>query len=509
MLNFIDKFLNKITMYKLVLYYLEAIIIVAFILSFFGLVPYNPLAILFSSLFILIICWLVNSIFAWAFKVPANVESVYITALILACLISPIANVHDSKFFIFAVLASVLAMASKYILVIKKKHVFNPAAIALVITSLVFGLSARWWVGTISLVPIVLIGGILLTRKLIRADLVWSFIITALVVTAIPYLGNRADLINILSTVLFHTAFLFFAFVMLTEPLTTPPTCSRRIVYGIFVGLLFSPYVHIGSVYFTPEIALIAGNIFSYILSPKQKLVLKLKKKIQSAKDIVDFIFIPDQKLKFSAGQYMEWTIDPKGADSRGNRRYLTIASSPTEDVIALGVRFPEIAPSTFKQKLLSLKEGDTILAGQLSGDFTLPKYNSKGENKKIVLVAGGIGITPYYSMIRNTIDTGEKRDIVLLYSNKVASDAIYQFLWDEAREKIGLKTIYAVTDKTDLKYTGRFTEELIKKEVPDYLERYFYLSGPHQLVVGFEETLKNLGIHRSHIKVDFFPGFV
>ena len=77
----------------------------------------------------------------------------------------------------------------------------------------------------------------------------------------------------------------------------------------------------------------------------------------------------------------------------------------PTEDVIAIGVRFPEAEPSTFKQQLLALKPGDTIVASQLAGDFTLPKYKSNGKNKKLVLVAGGIGITPFYSIIKNTID--------------------------------------------------------------------------------------------------------
>ncbi len=489
-------------MYRLVLYYLIVILLAAFGLSFFGFFVFGPWALVISTLVILVVCWLTNFIFAWAFRVPTNAESVYITALILVCIVSPTAS------FSLMIWASVLAMASKYILAIKKKHLFNPAAIAVVLTAYIFNQSANWWVGTLSLTPIVILGGLLLTRKLIRFDLVLSFLIVAILTIVTPYLGNFTDSLNIISTVFFHTSFFFFAFVMLTEPLTSPPTRYLRIVYGVIVGLLFSPAVHLGSVYSTPELALIIGNLFVYLVSPKQRLVLTLKKKIQSAKDIVDFIFIPDQKLQFTAGQYMEWTIDPKGADSRGNRRYLTIASSPTEEVIAIGVRFPE-TPSTFKQRLLELKPGDKIIASQLAGDFTLPKYNSNGENKKIVLVAGGIGITPYYSMIKNTIDRNEKRDIVLLYSNKLSTDAIYQFLWDEAKEKIGLKNIQAVTDKADPKYTGRITPELIKQEIPDFMHRYFYLSGPHALVIGFEETLKSLGVKRSHIKTDFFPGFV
>lgn len=503
MLKLIDNFLNKITMYKLVLYYLMAIILAALVLSLFGVLSYSPLAILFSVVFMMAICLAVNRLFAWAFAVPANVESVYITALILVLLITPLSNPQDWAFFSLAIWASIWAMASKYILAIKKKHIFNPAAVAVVITALFLNQNASWWVGSIFLAPVVLLGGLLLTRKIVRTDLVLSFLITALAVTTLSFKLNGVALAQGFWISLTGTSILFFAFAMLTEPLTTPPTRLRRISYGILTGLLLWPSLHFGNLYFTPAIALVLGNLYSYLISPKQKLVLTLKKRIQSAKDIIDFIFIPDQKLKFTAGQYMEWTVDPKGADSRGNRRYLTIASSPTEDVIAIGVRFPE-TPSTFKQRLLELKPGDKIIASQLAGDFVLPK----DFNRKLVLVAGGIGITPFYSMIKNTIDRNEKRDIVLLYSNKLSSDAIYQFLWDEAKEKIGLKTVHAVTDKTDPAYTGRITPELIKQEIPDFMDRYFYLSGPHALVTGFEETLKSLGVKSSHIKTDFFPGF-
>lgn len=499
MLKPIDNFLNRITMYRLVLYYLTMILVAAFVFCLAGDLPYNPFALLSSTLLILFVCWLTNFIFAKLFKVSTNVESVYITALILVCLISPTGN-----FYFLATTASVFAMASKYIFAIKKKHIFNPVAIALVLTTLLFGQSATWWVGTSLLMPFVLIGGLMIVRKIQRFDLVLSFIIVALVTTLIPYFDRPHLAVEIFWTILSRSSLLFLAFAMLTEPLTMPPTRYSRIGYGVLVGLLFSPLIHLGPIYSTPELALVIGNIFGYIISPKQKLILTLKKVIHSAPDIYDFIFNSDQKLKFKAGQYLEWTIDGEGADSRGNRRYFTIASSPTEDVIALAVRFPE-QPSTFKQRLLNLKVGDTILAGQLAGDFVLPEDTTK----KIVLIAGGIGITPYYSMIKNTIDTGEKRDIVLLYSNKKSIDAIYKFLWDEAKEKIGLKTIYAVTDSADPAYTGRLSKEMIQKEIPDYLERYFYLSGPNNLVTSFDETLRSLGIKRSRIKKDYFPGFV
>ena len=87
-MNFIDNFLNKITMYRLVMYFLMLIILVALILSFFHILAYRPWAILASFAFLTFVCWASNEIFAWAFKVPANVESSYITAFILVLILT-------------------------------------------------------------------------------------------------------------------------------------------------------------------------------------------------------------------------------------------------------------------------------------------------------------------------------------------------------------------------------------------------------------------------------------
>src|ERR1700693_5994210 len=144
MISFIDSLLNRITMYRLVLYYLVALIVAAFVLGFFGILPYDPTALAFSTLLILLTCWATNQIFARVFEAQTNVESVYITALILALIITPItaANHMGVGFLIFA---SVWAMASKYLFAIGKKHVFNPAAFAVALTALVINQPATWW----------------------------------------------------------------------------------------------------------------------------------------------------------------------------------------------------------------------------------------------------------------------------------------------------------------------------------------------------------------------------
>lgn len=497
-------------MYRLVLYYLLALLLAAFALAFFHFFIFTPWALLLSVVYIYVVCLVTNKVFAYAFDVPTNVESFYITAFILALIVSPpLIMVNLGPYLFFAGWVSILAIASKFVLAINKKHIFNPVALAVAITAFTIGKSANWWVGTASMMPFVLLGGILVVRKVRRFDLVFNFLVVSLVgITSFSYLRGSEITSTLIRTIL-DTPVLFFAFVMLTEPFTTPPTVARQSVYGALVGALFPPAIHIASVYSTPELALLVGNVFSYFVSPKSKLTLTLKEKNEVAGGIYNFVFRPDQKPKFIPGQYMEWTISPQGADLRGNRRYFTIASSPTEEDMLLGVRFyPN--PSTFKQKLLALSPGNKIMAGQLAGEFTLPK----DPNEKLVFVAGGIGITPFRSIIKYLIDTNEHRDIVLFYSSNTEPEVAYKEIFEEARKKLGIKTVYTLTDTTKIPgyWSGKrgfVNKEMIMGEVPDYRDRKFYISGSHSMVTSFRTILKDMGIKKKQIKTDFFPGLV
>src|ERR1700680_2379486 len=87
MITLIDYFLDRITMYRLVLYVLIGLIAIAAALSYFHLLAFSPLALLVSTLFLVIVCWATNSLLARIFAVPTNIESTYITALILVLII--------------------------------------------------------------------------------------------------------------------------------------------------------------------------------------------------------------------------------------------------------------------------------------------------------------------------------------------------------------------------------------------------------------------------------------
>lgn len=502
MIGFLDRILDHTTMYRLVMLYLAALVGAGFVLGFFGLVRYDPAAIAFSTLLIAVSCWAANAAFAKAFQLPANTESAYITALILALILDPV-SATDLRGIGVLVFASVWAMASKYLLTASGKHVFNPAALAVVMTGAFLGTPATWWVaGNLALLPVVLACGILLVRKLRRFDLAAVFAL-AVAATILATTEPSQWTATLLETVK-SSPLLFFAFVMLTEPLTAPTGRISRLIFAGIVGVLFAPSAHIGWFYLTPELALLIGNFLTFLVGRDRRVALTLKAVEQVAQDTYDFVFSAPHKLAFEAGQYLEWTLGVPRTDNRGNRRYFTVASAPTEADVRLGVKFYPQA-SAFKQQLGAMRAGDTILASQVAGSFTLPA----GADTKLAFIAGGIGITPYRSMLRYLIDRDEPRDVVVLYGVNTPDDIAYRDVLDAAERNLGISTYYAVAEGASAEqHSGLIDKHMVRATVPDYRERVFYVSGPQAMVQAVRRMLIGMGVRRSRIKVDFFPGF-
>lgn len=506
MLDGVDRFLNSITMYRLVLYGLSVVSSVSIIFGFFGLLPYDGIYLLLSLALICVACLISNALFSKLFKAPVNTESVYITFLILFLVLSPPADFSET---LPLILASVIAMASKYILNLGKKHFFNPAAIALVCLGLLGYGQVIWWVGSLVLLPVVLIIGLLVVRKIRRFHLFLSFVLSSVLVILLYRIGSRSDLVSSVLELFTSWPLIFFSTIMLTEPLTTPPTKRLRIFYGIIVGILFGVQFHIGPLYATPELALVIGNVFSYLVSSKQKLRLSLLKKEQVAPDMYEFTFSSDQKLRFFAGQYLEWTLPHMHTDSRGNRRYFTIASSPTEEEIKLTIRANLNHSSSFKKALVNLNYGNGIYASQLAGDFILPS----DQNKKLVFIAGGVGITPFRSMIRYLLDKNEHRNIILLYAVSEEKEFVYTDFFRQAAKALEMRVVYILTrsEKAPKSWKGKkgyITSSFIKEEINDYKDRLFYLSGPDAMVRSYKKMLLSAGVNGKNILTDYFPGF-
>jgi glycine betaine catabolism B len=502
----VDNFLDKITMYRLMLCYLIFLVGGATFYSGFGLFPFSPLAILYTTLVLIFLGNLFNSFFSYILKVPANIESVYITSLILSLIITPPNSGEYLSILSFLATASFLAVTSKFLLNINNKHIFNPAAIAVFLSTYLIGQSASWWVATIEMLPLILLGGLMIARKLRQFHLVIAFLVTAIFIAALSFPIQEEGL-YFLKLVLPYSPMFFFGFVMLTEPLTMPYSKTNRIFYGILIGILFNQF-YFNRIYFSPEVALLVGNIFAYALNPKRKFVFIIKDIYKVSEGVLGFILSGDKEVNNKPGQYMEWTLPAVYPDNRGNRRYFTIASSPTEKESQLGIKFYP-SPSGFKKTLSDLKIGDKIIGGQLSGDFVLPKE----KEQKLAFLAGGIGVTPFRSMVKYLIDQKEKKDIIMIYSNRTEDEIAYKKIFEEG-EKVGVKTIYTLSETEKLPQNwdgerGFIDEKMIRNHIPDFKERTFYISGSHNMVTAFKEILRKMGVKNSQIKTDFFPGLV
>ena len=134
----------------------------------------------------------------------------------------------------------------------------------------------------------------------------------------------------------------------------------------------------------------------------------------QITADVYTFWFTPNKPLDYTAGQFTELTLPHEAADSRGIKRWFTLSSSPTEQLLGITTKLAE-QPSSFMKSLFSLQPGDVVNFSAAMGDFVLPI------NKTIPLlfVVGGIGVTPLRSMMQWLKDSNQKSQIGGGFSGK------------------------------------------------------------------------------------------
>lgn len=501
-MNPIDAFLNRFTMYRLVVYVLGIYAALGILFAFMGRLSFSPTALVVSLGLILLPAYVVDRMFGRMFKVPTNMDSALITSLILFLIIQPADSVATGM---ALVLAGAAASASKFLLTWKGKHVFNPAAFGAALLSLSSLQAATWWIGSSLFWPFTAVLGLLVIRKVRRFPLVITFGIVSVVFQTFLFLHGQQDLGTSMKHALFASPIIFLASIMLTEPATMPPRRNLQMLFGAAVAVLYIGAWRIGPLVIYPEVALLLGNIFAFVISPKFKVRLELKE-IQKVSDrVYSYVFRPDRRFSFLPGQYMEWTLAGVPYDNRGNRRTFTIASSPTEPEVHLGMKYYEPA-SMYKATFERLEPGDVIYGSQLAGNFTL-----KGsEGKKLAFIAGGIGITPFRSMIKYVTDKNISVDIVLLYAVGDPDEFAYVKQLKVARS-VGVRTIPIVT-KGGFSSPGivsaTLSPQLIHQLVPDYAERLFYVSGPNGMVDAAKSFLRDLGVRRTNIKTDHFAGY-
>lgn len=488
-------------MYRTVSGSLAILAIIAIVSGFTGLLAYSGFSQLQSLIPAIVLAGILNIIFAKLLQVHANHESAIITALILFFLMVPGDTFMDNWPLWLAI---TIALLSKFLLVSRKQHILNPAAFGAMALSASGLYTFSWWVGNPTLfIPLVILGG--LTVMKVRK---WTPVLWFIGVGLAMYLFEAwryGDVLSESFKIYFMSGpALFLAFFMLTEPFTMPPTKPLQAFYGGLVGGLSNTALLSSFFSMSPELALLIGNLAVYPFLLKQKLFLKLEERREIAENTYEFIFKKPAGITFQAGQYLEWMLPHEGADARGERRYFTIASSPTEEKLRLALK---VVPngSTYKKQLMSLDINQEIIVSQLAGDFVLPKENAV----KLGFIAGGIGVTPFRSHIQYMVDSSKVHDTKLLYCCNTVAELAYQSEFKIASETISLEVIPVIAKEISdaSQEQGFVTEEMLKRRVPDYLERTWYLSGPPPMVNAYSKLLLSLGISEKNLVRDFFPG--
>lgn len=239
--------------------------------------------------------------------------------------------------------------------------------------------------------------------------------------------------------------------------------------------------------------------------------VLKFIGKVEVAASTLEIHLSKPTGFTFKSGQSMDLTlIDPSETDAEGNTRAFSINTAPDEAELVFTTRLRD---SAFKRELKRLKPGALIRAAGPFGDFTL--HNKV--TRPAVLLAGGIGVTPFRSIVRRAAREHLPHRIILIHCNKTPEDAPFQ---DEFRrleqENPNFLFVPSMTraDTSKQKWegeVGRIAWPLISKYVPDASggsAPIFYVAGPAKMVHALHEMLNAAGVDDDDIRTEDFAGY-
>jgi Na+-translocating ferredoxin:NAD+ oxidoreductase RnfD subunit len=353
MRTMIDSLVKRLTVYRLTLYSLLALATYTLGLAFVGALDFNPLTMLTHLIILVIVGYAVNAAFAWLFRVRTNPESTFITSLLLFFLFSPPA---EGQNYLLPVVAAALASASKYVLAWRRRHIFNPAAVAAVICMIIGVGNVSWWVGSWQVLPGMIIAGGVIAYKTGQLRLATVYVAISWAVLGIRALSGENMSWPVVSAVLFVALF------MLTDPLTQPPRNRERLIYTVGVALLAGIGLQAGQVMITPDAALLVGNIFAFLCGQRRGIFLELRGRTPLPDDKVRYMFRSGFRMSFSRGEYIELHVPHASADAKGTRRFYQIASRPADEKmeIIVSTRRPL---SSFEKALSQLPIGSTVSA--------------------------------------------------------------------------------------------------------------------------------------------------
>jgi ferredoxin-NADP reductase len=227
----------------------------------------------------------------------------------------------------------------------------------------------------------------------------------------------------------------------------------------------------------------------------------RIKEIIQRSYNVKSFRLEIADWLDFKAGQFLMVRLQ----DNPRLERYLSISSSPTEKCYLEFTK--KLTQSDFSAALNNLKSGDKVKIKYPLGKFVLDESAPKA-----AFLSGGIGITPIRSICKYVVDKNIGIDMVLVYSNRSIRDIVFKDDFSAmSRSYPRLRVAHVLCEaEQGFKCTvGRIDASLIRNEIPDYLERKFYLCGPPQMVEAMRKILSDeLGLSGGKIVMENFQGY-
>jgi len=496
----LDDVTGRVTMYRLVLIALGALTVVSLVLSALGQLTYT-LPQLLASLGVAVVVTVATGIlFALLFRTRPHLESSLITGVLLFYVLIP--SIEPGQLLAIAI-AGAIASGSKYLLAIRGRHIFNPAAIgALVVTATGLTFSG-WWAATPYLLPVVAIGAFLVLYRTRRLGMGVVFVVIAAAIIAARMISTGSDPLSALGTAFTSYPLVFLVGFMLSEPLTLPPRRWQQFGVAALVAVLLAVPFNVAEVFFSsPQLALVIGNLVAFFFGQRRGIRLTLESSRQLTPTTWEFAFRPAKPVSFRAGQYMELTLPHGKSDGRGSRRIFSISSAPGDGLVTFAIK---TGPSSFKRALLGLTPGAVVRGTSVGGDFALPADPAT----PVLLVAGGIGITPFSSQLAEATARGHERDVVVLYSVSDAAELAYADVLTSSGVRVVLLSPSApagLPGNWSWAGNGRIDRELVQAEVPDAASRRAFVSGPPGLVGDVRGTLRALGSKR--VTADYFSGY-
>ena len=514
----LDRQLGKVTMYRLVTIVLSLLVAIYTIFTATGVIEGLSTGDNLLSLAVLLVASYASSrLLGLAFRVRPHAESAVITALLLFFLFVPIVPVETSDL-VWLAIAAVLAQASKYVLAWRGRHIFNPAAAGaflVVVAQELFGrddrINAIWQTAaTEKLFPFVVVGALVVLWRTRRLDVGLLFVAIATVLIVVRLLDIASpdqSFVDVLKLAAYSYPIVFLAGFMLSEPLTLPPRRRQQLVvaavtavvfaYPTWIFLLTDSPPDLGIFAISPEIALLLGNLVAFAFARRSGLDLELEGSRRLGGDTHELTFRSRRAVSFVPGQYLELSLPHSGMDSRGARRTFSISSPPEPGRVAVTLRVPEKS-SSFKKALLDLEPGSRVRGTGIGGDFVWPADPAT----PLLLVAGGIGITPFLSQLRHE----GSRDAVLVYG--AASPEEVPF----AEELAGVRVVLVCPGRPGTLPEGWthvdapfLSAEIVADAVPDLASRRAYVSGPPAMVNAVRPGLRKAA---AGLKTDYFSGY-